>query len=111
MGNIRGHSFMMVPIEYRQYWDHAREFAVTYRGQRFWLVCDFSDELDDYPPDFEVYELSEHAQGSGSWRRFAGRSFGKVPTSRVTFDTTRKKLIDPAILEEIGVAHGLWQEH
>ena len=99
----------MVPIEYRHYWDFAREFAVTYRGRRFWFVCDFSEELDDYPPDFEVYDLSEEfdprtARGIGSWRRFAGRSFGK----RRLFDPTRKKLIDPAILEEIGLAYGLW---
>ena len=46
-------------ITYDQFWDVPRQFKVTEGKSIFLFVCDFDYELDDYPPNYKVYRLSE----------------------------------------------------
>jgi hypothetical protein len=96
-----------LPILYRGYWDVPRIVLVRRGGQVFLFNCPFSEELDDYPDDYEVFLLppDTHEENlPADWtllRNLAVRRLGTIPVDRVTFDPTRRKFIDGAILEEV----------
>jgi hypothetical protein len=60
------------------------------------IRSDFSDELDDYSPDYEVYIWTS---SPGEERQ--ATLIGTVPVLRVEFDETKRKFLDASILDEL----------
>ena len=72
-------------------------------GVQFLFDCPFNDELDDYPDAYEVFVLPRIAAEDlmGSWEGLSGRAtqyLGRVPTTSVIFDTSRRNAIDASVL-------------
>ena len=94
------------PITYRGYWDFPRIFLVADGGQTYLFDCAFDEELEDYPDDFRVFLMPPLAEEelAGSWAELFQRAtaeLGRVPTSAVRFDPTRRKQIDAAVLDAL----------
>jgi hypothetical protein len=94
-----------VPITYRGFWDVPRIFLTRHNGYLYLFDCSFSEAVDDYPDDYTVFllptELHEENLPS-DWTTLKGmaiRRLGTVPVDRVTFDPTRRKQIDAAVLD------------
>lgn len=92
-------------IRYRGFWDVPRIFLVRDRGQTFLFECAFSDAIDDYPDEYNVYLLPEigDADLPADWTTLVARALhhlGKVPVTNVQFDATRRKEMDASILEQ-----------
>lgn len=92
----------MVPIQYRGFWDVPRIFLARYAGRLFLFDCPFSQDLDDYPDDYTVYELPFGADADlpTDWTTLVDRAIGRVglvPVSAVRFDPTRRQAIDLAV--------------
>ncbi|MBX9585248.1 MAG: hypothetical protein K2X87_33500 [Gemmataceae bacterium] len=99
-----------VPFSYRGYHDVPRIILVRRGGQVFLFNCPFSVELDDYPDEYEVFLLPPDTHEENlptDWtllRDSAVCRLGSVPVDRVTFDPTRQKFLDGAILDEVAGA-------
>jgi hypothetical protein len=96
-------------LEYRDFHDFPRIFVAVHRGDYYLFDGSFDDALDDYPDYFVVHRLP-HLQPSelrGSWEHLADRAtahIGRVPTSAVTFDGTRRKFIRSSVFDASRVA-------
>ena len=97
----------MVPFRYVEFYDVPRLIALRYRGRLLLLQSAFSDTLDDYSNLYSVYELPESAEpllDTGSWlflEQTALTSIGEIPVSAVKFDSTKRKAMDPSILDPL----------
>jgi|SRR5579862_2916990 len=97
----------MVPFRYLEFYDGPRLVALRYRGKLLLLQSAFSDTLDEYPNVYSVYELPESAEpllAAGSWsflEHSALSSIGEIPVSAVKFDSTKRKTMDPSILDPV----------
>ena len=97
----------MVPFRYVEFYDVPRVVALRYRGKLLLLQSAFSDRLDEYPNVYSVYELPESAEpllAAGSWgflEHSALSSIGEIPVSAVKFDSTKRKTMDPSILDPV----------
>ncbi|MBX9625825.1 MAG: hypothetical protein K2X82_18640 [Gemmataceae bacterium] len=102
-----------VPIDYRDFWDVPRIFFAAAGGDLFLFDCPFDEEVEDFPNDYRVHRMPPLTPDdrAGSWaelHRKAVRELGTVPVTAVTFDPTKRKFIDGAILDEVAgaaVAH------
>jgi hypothetical protein len=68
--------------------------------------CAFDEETEDYPDDYQVYAMPDldELDLSGSWVQLpqkALRSLGAVPVAEVAFDSTRRKALEPALLDRL----------
>ncbi|MBX9581645.1 MAG: hypothetical protein K2X87_15190 [Gemmataceae bacterium] len=96
-----------LPFSYRGYYDVPRIILVRRGGRVYLLNCPFSEELDDYPDDYEVFLLPADTHEENlptDWtllRDLAVRRLGTIPVDRVRFDSPKPKFIDGAILEEV----------
>ena len=93
-----------VAINYREFWDVPRIFFAEDEGQLYLFDCPFDEETEDYPRDYQVYQMPEltETELSGSWEnleRRAVRHLGQVPINRVDFDPTKRRQIDASILD------------
>lgn len=78
----------------------------TYRGKQFVFVCDFDDDLDDYPEDYTVYLLPNIPESTvmADFRSAFSSvitHLGYVPVKLVKFDSTRRREIDTGVLDEL----------
>ena len=104
------HVHRPIEIQYGDFYDFPRMFIVIDGGNRYLFDGSFEDQLDDYPAEFVVYLMPELTRDelAGSWAQFpqrALRRLGRVPTREVTFDPTRRKTIDGAILDRFRPGH------
>jgi hypothetical protein len=97
----------MVPFRYVDFYDVPRTLALHYRGKLLLLQSAFSETLDEYPDSYSVYELPESTEpmvAAGSWRfleHMPLSSIGEIPVSAVKFDSTKRKTLDPSILDPL----------
>jgi hypothetical protein len=102
-----------VPFTYREFYDIPRAILLTHRGRWLYMTCPFDEEVDEYAPTYNVYELpaavarkltsEPPAETVSSWidiERF-GVFMGVVPTAEITFDSTRRRNLDPTPLDVI----------
>jgi hypothetical protein len=94
------------PIQYRDFYDIPRMFIVEFNGFQFLFDGSFDDVIDDYPEEYTVSLLPNLTQNQleGSWERIGERplrQLGRVPTSSVQFDVTRRKTIETTLLQEL----------
>ncbi|HRH40618.1 MAG TPA: hypothetical protein PKY82_03160 [Pyrinomonadaceae bacterium] len=107
-----------IPIYYCGFWDVPHAFLTEYKGQLFYFQRGyFDDELDDYPPNYQVYIIE-----NGGLNDFLGKSdlpiaasysfvnidrleqnkiIGEIPTRKVIFDETNRKFINSVVFKII----------
>src|SRR5262249_25511813 len=92
-------------IIYREFYDLPRMFVVSYSGKQYLYDGTFDGAFDDYPDTYQVYLLPNFSRHlSGSWvglSEEAEEYLGEVLVSSVVFDESRRRAIDPKIIEEI----------
>ena len=97
----------MIPFRYVEFYDVPRAIVLRYKGKLLLLQSPFDDDLDEYPDMYSVYELSEVAETSlakGSWLFLESERsacMGQVPVKAVRFDPTKRKALDPSVLDRI----------
>jgi len=100
-------SSTMVPFRYVDFYDVPRAIVLRYRGKLLLLDSPFDDDLDEYPDSYSVYELPESAETSlakGTWlflENARSACMGQIPVNAVRFDSTKRKALDPSILDQI----------
>jgi hypothetical protein len=97
-----------IPIYYRGFWDVPESFLTEYESKVYLFTRDFDEELDDYPPDYEVYEVKDvsltKAVKENLWFPYNFKNkilIGEVPTKDVVFDWTNRKFVNTAIFEKL----------
>ena len=99
-------------LEYRDFYDVPRVFMVCFQAKLFLFDCPFDEGIDDYPDEYEVFELphdfTEHAPSD--WRRiqsFASKHLGTVRLNEIEFDETRREAVRAGIFRQIrkGTTH------
>ena len=97
----------MVPFRYVEFYDVPRAIVLRYKGKLLLLDSPFDDKLDDYSDSYSVYELPESVEPSlaeGSWLFLESARLacvGQIPVKAVRFDSTRRKALDPSVLDNI----------
>jgi hypothetical protein len=85
-------------LEYRDFHDVPRLILVSVDERFLLLDRPFNEALDDYPPDYDVYELGADPRRSdpADWRALSetGRILGRVPVESIAFDPTRRESIN-----------------
>jgi len=95
-----------IPIQYRDFYDIPRMFIAEFSGSRFLFDGSFDDAADEYPDEYAVSLLPPLTQKEleGSWEHLsenAIRFLGRVPTTAVRFDPTRRKYIQDDLLRAL----------
>lgn len=93
-----------LPIDYREFYDLPRLFAVRRSDGIYVFDCAFDAGIDDYEKFFSIYRLEEDADlATPSWDDLIQKvsSIGRVPVTDVRFDETRRQAIDEAIFKRI----------
>jgi hypothetical protein len=98
-----------IQIQYRDFYDIPRVFVAELEGVRFLFDCPFNEELDDYPDAYDVFVLPRLTREDldGSWAGLSGRAIqhlGRVPTTTVVFDDSRRKTIEASVLRDLKAA-------
>ena len=92
----------MVPFVYRDFYDVPRLVVFQHEGRCLLLQSAFDVALDDYTPDYTVFQLKvrEVASLPESWVDIAegATRLGRIPIGKVVFDPSRRRLVDPAML-------------
>src|SRR5450755_1243169 len=97
----------MIPFRYVEFYDVPRVVVVRHSGKLLLLLSGFNEKLDAYPDSYSVYVLPEAVEESlarGSWDFLEHASLhclGEVPIWAVRFDSTKRKTLDPAILDKL----------
>ncbi len=96
-----------VPIIYRGFWDVPRIFLFQFQDKQFLFDCAFSEELDDYPDDYQVFLMPSdllETELPTDWTELEGMALchlGTVPVKLTRFDPTLRKQVDAAIVESL----------
>jgi len=97
---------VMVPFQYREFYDVPRCLIVHYQRSLILLQSTFDEQLDDYESDYSVYRLPdsvEEALLGDSWKFLddVSKTFiGRIPVSAVRYDSTKREGLDPACLDD-----------
>jgi len=98
-----------VKIRYRDFYDIPRAIVVERRNHLYLFDCLYSYEIDDYDPDYSVYELPDELRdqldAGMSWTDLGhrGKRLGSVATASVEFDSTKRRALNAAIFEQFGL--------
>ena len=93
-------------IDYRDLHEVPRMFVAEHEGRQYLFDGSFNDDLDEYPDDYDVFELPRLslAELAGSWQNISRRAvqhLGRVPVESVNFDRTRRREIDAGVLANL----------
>jgi hypothetical protein len=93
-------------IMYREFYDVPRMFVVRYRGKQYLFDGTFDESAEEYPDTYHVYVLPNlaHHELNGSWVGLSDKAeehLGEVLVSNVLFDDSRRRAIDPHVIEEV----------
>jgi hypothetical protein len=97
---------LWIPIlEHRGFYDVPRLMLVQVDGRVLILDCPFDEALDDFPPDYEVIELTTDPRESlgPDWSQLSktGSRLGYVPVASITFDPTRRRAFTSGALTDL----------
>jgi len=95
-----------LPIHYRDFYDIPRAFVVEHEGRDYFFDCPFDDELDEYPAEYKVYRLPTAAvptEAGQSWAHLSGvgQYLGRVATTQVPFDPSRRDAVSAKVFDLI----------
>jgi hypothetical protein len=93
-------------IIYRDFWDVPRIFIVRHHDRQYLFDCRFDESTGDFDEMYRVYTLPElpESELKGSWVQLAEKAesyLGEIPISTVKFDSTKRRSIDPQIIDEL----------
>jgi hypothetical protein len=98
----------MIPFTYGGFWDVPRYIFCQIDGKHLLLQSEFDDHLDEYAPDYEVFQLPAPFQTGSvfSWQTFPlseAKLIGRIPVAAIEFDETKRKELNAApILDLVG---------
>ncbi len=106
-----------IPIYYDGFWDVPHVFLTVYEDELYYFRRDyFDEELDDYPPNYQVFlvqnmkleeafELRELPFESVKLLNIPlleeNQIIGEIPTKDVIFDETKRKFVNAVIFKMI----------
>jgi hypothetical protein len=95
-----------IPIRYRDFWDVPRIFLAQDGAQSYLFDCNFDEATGDYPDTYKVYTIPTITDESlpKDWDLLlpmVTAYLGEIPLQRVQFDASRRRFIDPTILDEL----------
>jgi hypothetical protein len=106
-----------IPIYYDGFWDVPHAFLTVYEGKLYYFQRGyFDEELDDYPPKYQVhfvenmtleeaFEPREPSVESVRMRNILlleeNKIIGEIPTNDVIFDKTKRRFINTIAFEMI----------
>jgi len=101
--------YKFIPIHYGGFWDVPDSFLTQYKSKVYLFTrYGFDEELDDYPPNYEVYIVEnislENAVKRNLWYpyNYDQKIFiGEIPTKDVIFDWTMKEFVNTAVFDMI----------
>lgn len=97
----------MVSFRYVEFYDVPRAIVLRHKGKLLLLQSAFDDQVDEYPDTYTVYALPESVEASlakGSWRFLEELpliSLGQISVQDVHFDPTKRKSLDPSVLDTL----------
>jgi hypothetical protein len=85
-------------VEYRGFSDVPRCFVIVEQGRLFFFDCRFDDALDDFPSEYDVYELLMRSVADlpANWEELDQAPQihkGKVAVADIVFDESKRKKI------------------
>jgi hypothetical protein len=97
-----------VSFNYRDFYDVPRMLILTFKDKVLLLESPFSEEKDEYPNKYAVYELPQLSEEelSGSWENLTSKALsylGEIPVETVEFDPTRRKQINATAFDNLGI--------
>jgi hypothetical protein len=97
---------LWLPITYRDFYDVPRAVVVEYHGRLFFFDCPFCHDLDDFPEQFDVYELPHEVEdvlATVNWNDLAatGKFVGRIPVKSVEFDASKRQSVKSAVLDRL----------
>jgi len=101
-----GNAPRWVPFIYREFYDVPRMIVFEESGHWYLLDGSFDENLDEYPPDYQVFELpgaivSNLPTNWGDLPALALRRLGVVAVTSVRLDETRRKQLDGSVLGNV----------
>jgi hypothetical protein len=95
---------MMTPFAYVEFYDVPRNIILLVRKKWILLQSAFNEELDEYEPDYSVYQLPssfEPPPAGGRWDFLEHELtlLGKIPVQEVEFDPTKRRTLRAATLD------------
>lgn len=99
-----GSTSRWVPFIYREFYDVPRMIVFEEYGRCYLMDGRFDENLDEYPPDYQVFELpiAVFSNIPTNWEDLpahALRRLGVVSVATVRLDETRRKQLDGSLLE------------
>ena len=105
-------SVRFTPFQYRDFYDIPHAILLEYRGKVWLLDNPFDSDLDEYPPDFQVYVMpdpvrrhlepvpADQVEGE-SWYELPsqGLLLGAIPRNALRFDPSLRKCLDARVLD------------
>ena len=94
----------MIPIRYVEFYDVPRIVVARHSGKLLRLLSGFNEKLDAYPDRYSVYVLPETVLAKGSWEFLEDTNLpclGEVLIKDVRFDATKRRTLDPGILDKL----------
>ena len=91
-----------LPIQYREFYDIPRAFLVERAGSVFFFDCRFDPNADEYSESYSVYRIEGDLATRALTVNWAGMQaggtlVGRVGTTDVQFDPTRRLFIDDGV--------------
>lgn len=98
-----------IPIHYSGFWDVPLAFLTEYNTKLYLFYrSDFDEEIDDYPPNYEIYEIKDislnDALQKKLWHPWSFKKkmmLGEIPTKDVKFDITIRRFVDSKSLKKL----------
>lgn len=98
-----------VPFKYRDFWDVPRMIVLEHNQIWYLLLCVFDEQTEDYADTYSVFvvePVTARALDSrhGSWMHILSQSqspLGSIPLNAVTFDDTRRQMLDASVLANL----------
>lgn len=98
-----------IPITYSGFWDVPDSFLTEYNSNLYVFTrYGFDEELDDYPPNYEVYLIKDvsykDAVDQNLWFPYNYESpefLGEIPTKDVIFDWSNRKFVNTVVFRMI----------
>jgi hypothetical protein len=95
-------------MRYRDFYDIPRAIVVEWHGRLYLFDCLYDYDADDYESAYTVYRLPDDIRAQldeMSWTDLGhrGEKVGSIETAHVEFDKTKRKGLDPAVFDQLGL--------
>jgi hypothetical protein len=93
-----------IPFTYRDFYDVPHMIVLFDRGRCYLLDSPFDPALDDYRPDYQIFELpfSSPSELPPDWSELPARAvrrLGSLPVASLRLDDSRRQRLDASVLD------------